>query len=51
MRIIYAILSTLVLVLPAIYNKLKSFRDENNIFYDISVHLGKNIKQNNFSVS
>ena len=44
---LYAILSTLVLVLPVIYKKLKSFCDENNISYDITVHLGRNLSRRN----
>ena len=38
---LYEILSTLVLVLPMIYKKLKSFCDENTISYDITVYLGR----------
>ena len=38
-----AILSTLVLVLPMVYTKLKSFCDENNISYDITVPLGRTL--------
>ena len=38
---IFAIIYTIVLVLPMIYKKLKSFCDENNISYDIIVHLGR----------
>ena len=43
MTSMYAILSTLVLVLPMIYKKFKSFCDENNISYDIAVLLGRTL--------
>ena len=39
----YAIISTLVLVLPVTHKKLNSFCDENNISYDITVHLGRTL--------
>ena len=42
-----AILSTLVLVLPVVYKKLKSCCDENNISYDITVHLGRTSSRRN----
>ena len=49
---IYAIRSTLVLVLPMMYKKLKTFCDENNISYDITVHLGRtSSRRNSQSVS
>ena len=48
---IYAILSTLVLVLPMIYKKLKTCCDENRISYDITVHVGQNIKHTKGTVS
>ena len=35
------------LVLPMIYKKLKSFCDENNISYDITVHLGRTLSRTN----
>ena len=38
---LYAILSTLVLVLPMIYKKLTTFCGENDISYDITVYLGR----------
>ena len=44
---LYAILSTLLLVLPVIYKKLKSFCDENNISYDVTVHLGRTLSRIN----
>ena len=48
----YAILSTLVLVLPMIYNKLKTFCDENSISYDMTGHLGRtSSRQNSQSVN
>ena len=47
MTSLYAILSTLVLVLPVIYKKLKSFCDENNISYDTTVHLGRTLSRRN----
>ena len=39
------VLSTLVLVLPIIYKKLKSFCDDNNISYDITVHLSRTLSR------
>ena len=42
---ICAILSTLVVVLPMIYKKLKTFCDENNISYDITVQLGRTVSR------
>ena len=41
MTSIYAILSTLALDLPITCQKLKSFCDENNVSYDVTVHLGR----------
>ena len=37
---IYAILSTLALDLSMTYKTSESFCDENNISYDVTVHLG-----------
>ena len=45
---IYAILSTLALDLPMTYTQLKSFSDENNISYDVTVHLGRTLSRRNF---
>ena len=44
---LYAILSTLVLVLPMVYKKLKSFCDDNNRSYDITDHLGRTLSRRN----
>ena len=41
----YAILSTLVLELPMISKKWKTFCDENNISYDITIHLGRTLSR------
>ena len=38
---IYAILATLALDLPNACQKLNSFCDENNLSYDVTVHLGR----------
>ena len=38
---IYAILATLALDLPIACQKLNSFCDENNVSYDVTVHLGR----------
>ena len=44
---IYAILSALASDMPMTYKKLKSFCDENNISYDVTVHLGRTLSRIN----
>ena len=44
----YAILSTLALDLPMTYKNLKSFCGENNISYDVTIHLGRTFSIINF---
>ena len=44
---IFAILSTLALVLSMMYQNIKTFCDENNISYDITFfHLGRTFSKN-----
>ena len=45
---LYAILSATDSVLPMIYNKLKSFCDENIISYENTVHLGRTLSIINY---
>ena len=44
---LYTILSTLLLVWPMIYKQLKSFCDDNNISYDVTVHLDRTLSRRN----
>ena len=44
---VYAIISTLALILPIIYTKIRTFCEENNISYDITVHLGRTLSRRN----
>ena len=43
----FAILSTLVLVLPVTFKTLKIFGDENKISYDVTVLLGRTLSRIN----
>ena len=47
MTSVYAILSTLALELPMTCKKLKSFCDENQISYNVTVHLGRTFSKIN----
>ena len=44
---VYAILSTLSLILPIIFKKIKTVCDENHISYDVTVHLGRTLSRRN----
>ena len=46
-KLINALISTLVLLLPMVYKKLETFCYETHISYDITLHLGRTLSRTN----